>query len=181
MFRRSVLNDANDLQLAIDLIRHGARLQLLEQETSISRERLIKLYMEIKGISPPKGMLPFSTDWFMTWQPNIHSSLFLNIYLYLLEHANMKGIAAILKAYRLYLEQLPPANGAEAVLSMTRAWRLIRFYENRMLKMQSCTSCRGHFITHPYDLPKPFVCGLCNPPARAGKTRKVAEKELSAA
>jgi hypothetical protein len=24
-------------------------------------------------------MLPFSTDWFMTWQPNFHSSLFYNI------------------------------------------------------------------------------------------------------
>ena len=25
-------------------------------------------------------MLPFSTDRFMTWQPNIHSSLFMNLY-----------------------------------------------------------------------------------------------------
>jgi hypothetical protein len=53
---------------------------LLESEVSLSRERLLKLYKELKGVSPPKGMLPFSTDWFLTWQPNIHSSLFINIH-----------------------------------------------------------------------------------------------------
>ena len=31
----------------------GARLQLLESEVSLSRERLIKLYKELKGVSPP--------------------------------------------------------------------------------------------------------------------------------
>ena len=61
----------------------GARLQVLESETTLSRERLLRLYKEINGESPPKGMLPFSTDWFLTWQPNIHSSLFLGSYRHL--------------------------------------------------------------------------------------------------
>ena len=56
---------------------------MLESETELSRERLLRLYKELRGKSPPKGMLPFSTDWFMTWQPNIHASLFLTIYRYL--------------------------------------------------------------------------------------------------
>lgn len=180
MSRKSLLTDAKQVQLAIDLIRYGARLQLLEQETSLSRERLIKLYKEIKGVSPPKGMLPFSTDWFVTWQPNIHSSLFINIYRYLCEHANMSGIAAILKAYRLYLEQMPVASGDEPVLSLTRAWRLIRFFDSRMLQTAPCTKCGGHFVTHTYDLHSQFVCGLCNLPSRAGKTKK-ASVELKAA
>ena len=77
---KSIVGETEQLQLAIQLINLGARLQLLESHTSLSRERLTKLYKELKGISPPKGMLPFSTDWFLTWQPNIHSSLFLNIY-----------------------------------------------------------------------------------------------------
>ncbi|WAW09502.1 flagellar transcriptional regulator FlhC [Oxalobacter vibrioformis] len=180
MSRKSLLTDAKEVQLAIDLIRHGARLQLLEQETSLSRERLIRLYKEIKGMSPPKGMLPFSTDWFVTWQPNIHSSLFINIYKYLCEHANMSGIAAILKAYRLYLEQLPVRPGEEPVLSLTRAWRLIRFFESNMLQTAPCTKCGGHFVTHTYDLHDQFVCGLCNLPSRAGKTKKAAEEKKAA-
>lgn len=64
--RKSVLQDANQTQLAIELIGLGARLQVLEAETTLSRDRLIRLYKELRGASPPKGMLPFSTDWFTT-------------------------------------------------------------------------------------------------------------------
>ena len=59
MSSKSLLNDAKELQLAIDLIRHGARLQLLEQETSLSRERLIRLYKEIKGMCSEYGIFGF--------------------------------------------------------------------------------------------------------------------------
>lgn len=174
MARKSLLSDAKEVQLAIELIRHGARLQLLEHETSLSRERLIKLYKELRGVSPPKGMLPFSTDWFITWQPNVHSSLYMNIYQYLCEHAKMSGVAAILKAYQLYLEQMPAAAGEEPVLSLTRAWTLIRYFDSKMLQVTSCNKCGGHFITHTYDLNNSYVCGLCHLPSRAGKTRKAA-------
>ena len=49
---------------------------MLQSETNLPYERLLKLYKEVAGKSPSKGQLPFSTDWFMTWQPNIHASLF---------------------------------------------------------------------------------------------------------
>ena len=103
--QKTVVGEAEQLQLAIRLINLGARLQLLESQTSLSRERLTKLYKELKGMSPPKGMLPFSTDWFLTWLPNIHSSLFLNIYNFLIANAGIDGIEALAKAYELYLEQ----------------------------------------------------------------------------
>ena len=60
-------------QRAVTLINLGARLQVLESETDLSYERLLRLYKEVAGKSPSKGQLPFSTDWFMTWQPNIHA------------------------------------------------------------------------------------------------------------
>lgn len=85
-----------DTQLAIDLIELGARPQVLETETSLSRERLLKLYKEVKGVSPPKGMLPFSTDWFLTWLPNVHSSLFINIHRYITKNSDCEGIEAVL-------------------------------------------------------------------------------------
>ena len=84
MRNKSVIIEAKDIGLAIELIELGARLQLLEAETNLSRERLLKLYKEVRHESPPKGMLPFSTDWFMTWQPNIHASLFMAYYLSLI-------------------------------------------------------------------------------------------------
>src|ERR1700752_5510900 len=98
MAKKSVVTEVQEIQLAIELINLGARLQLLETEVSLSRERLLKLYKELKGVSPPKGMLPFSTDWFLTWQPNIHSSLFIDTHRYLYDHAGLRGIEAVIKA-----------------------------------------------------------------------------------
>lgn len=171
MRNKSVLLEAREIRLATDLIKLGARLQLLESATNLSRERLVKLYKEIKGVSPPKGMLPYSTDWFTSWQPNIHSSLFIEIYRYLLAHANLRGIEAVSKSYQLYLEHVA-ANQLECVLSLTRAWTLVRFIDGHLLQTVPCTRCGGNFLVHTLELYTNHVCGLCNIPSRAGKTRK---------
>ncbi len=175
MVKRSVVTEAQEIQLAMELISLGARLQLLEAETTLSRERLLKLYKELKGVSPPKGMLPFSTDWFITWQPNIHSSLFINIYNYLVAHAHISGITAVIKAYKLYLEQIEHNNDEEPVLSLTRAWTLLRFFDSKMLATAPCGECGGQFVVHRLDLHDHYFCGLCRMPSRAGKTKKVRE------
>jgi flagellar transcriptional activator FlhC len=181
MGKKSVITEAQEIQLAIELIRLGARLQLLESETSLSRERLLKLYKELKGMSPPKGMLPFSTDWFITWQPNIHSSLFINIHKYLVEYAHITGIEAVMKAYKLYLEQLGRNEDDDGpVLSLTRAWTLVRFFESKMLATKPCRCCSGHFVVHRLDLHQDYVCGLCHMPSRAGKTKKARDAALEA-
>lgn len=181
MTRKSVVTEVHETQLAIELIQLGARLQLLESEITLSRERLLKLYKELKGVSPPKGMLPFSTDWFITWLPNIHSSLFINIHKYLVEHAGISGIEAIMKAYKLYLEQVEVDSSEEPVLSLTRAWTLVRFFESKMLSTACCSKCGGSFVVHKLDLHNHYVCGLCHMPSRAGKTKKAKEELASAA
>lgn len=177
MRNKSIVAEAEEIRLATDLIRLGARLQLLEAETHLSRERLLKLYKEVKGVSPPKGMLPFSTDWFLTWQPNIHASLFMAFHRFFIEKSSVRGLDATVKAYRLYLEQIQ-AQGLECVLSLTRAWTLVRFFDAGMLRTTVCKECGGHFVTHPLDLTDRYVCGLCHMPARAGKIKRVAEPAL---
>ena len=62
--------------------------------------------------------------------------------------------------------------GVEPLLSITRAWRLVRFVDSGLVAAMQCTRCRGHFINHPFEIQDQFVCGLCDPPARAGKARK---------
>ncbi len=167
---KTVLGDARQIALASDLIRLGARLQVLESETTLSRERLLKLYKEIVGKSPPKGMLPFSTDWFMTWQPNIHSSLYMNLYQSLIKSTELDEIEGVIRGYRLYREYICRLNMPE-VLSITRAWRLTKFFDAGMLTTTSCKQCSGNFVVHTYELTNGYVCGLCNMPSRAGKTR----------
>jgi len=170
---KSILSQARQIRVATELIELGARLQLLEAETDLSRERLLKLYKEIRRVSPPKGMLPFSTDWFLSWQPNIHSSLFAEIHRFMTVHANEQGVGAIIKAYRLYLEHLA-INQMEPVLTITRAWTLVRFLGKRILDTAQCKRCSGRFVVHALDLHNEYVCGLCNVPSRAGKGRKAA-------
>jgi len=171
MRNKSVVTEAYQIQIAVSLIEMGARLQLLQEETSLSRERLLKLYKEVKGVSPSKGMLPYSTDWFMSWSPNIHSSLFMDIHQYLVANAGLSGVEALIKAYRLYLEQIS-VSGDESVLSVTRAWFLVRFFDAKMLQLAGCTECGGHFVVHANELYANYVCGICRPPSRAGKTNK---------
>lgn len=165
---KSILTEAKQIERAVTLINLGARLQVLESETDLSYERLLRLYKEVSGKSPSKGQLPFSTDWFMTWQPNIHASLFLNIHEYLNKVAEIDEIDTVIKAYQLYVEQIQAQN-LEPLLSVTRAWRLVKFVDNGMLTMTACSKCKGHFVTHPHEIARHYVCGLCNPPARAGK------------
>jgi flagellar transcriptional activator FlhC len=168
---KSVLDDAAQVELAKSLILQDARLQVLESETNLSRDRLIRLYKEIHKKSPPKGMLPFSTDWYTTWQPNIHSSLFMNLYQALIKSSELEDGQALVQAYTMYREQITNL-GLPEVLSITRAWRLVKFFDANMLTTHGCKECSGQFVVHTYDLLDNFVCGLCDMPSRAGKTLK---------
>lgn len=175
MATRSVSQEAKDIELATQMIHLGARLQVLQAETALSYDRLARLYREVRGCSPPKGMLPFSVDWFTTWLPNIHSTLFYSVYCYMDKLTPAHKVHALIEAYKLYLEQACAGRiegmGEEPVLSFTRAWMLIRFFESGMLQLTECERCTGQFIAHAHDPEAGFVCAICKPPPRAGKTR----------
>ena len=171
---KRIVDEAEDIRRAVEMVQLGARMQMLEVETRLSREKLLKIYKEVRGVSPPKGMLPFSTDWFMTWQPNVHSSLFMGCHRFFLK-AGVRGLNATIKAYHLYLDHIE-AQSIEPVLSLTRAWTLVRFFDADLLQFVPCTSCKGHYVVHAHDPVGRFVCGLCNMPSRAGKGKRVVAK-----
>ena len=52
MRTKSILTEARQIDRAVTLIRLGARLQVLESETDLSYERLLRLYNEVAGKSP---------------------------------------------------------------------------------------------------------------------------------
>ena len=174
MATRSLLVENQQLNHAIQLIQLGARMAVLESETDLSHERLVRLYREVTGQSPSKGQLPYSTDWFISWQPNIHASLFLNIHEQLDKAMALDRIELLIKAWRLYESEVATL-GVEAMLSITRAWRLVKFVDSDMLCLTACSHCGGQFVTHTHEWDhgaNRFVCGLCEPPARAGKSRR---------
>jgi len=177
MTRKSVIGEARNIQSAIELIELGARLQFLESEIDLSRERLVQLYKELKGVSPPKGLLPFSTDWYLTWRANVHSSMFYGIYRFMRVEAEEDGLTALTKSFRLYRQQVE-ACGGETVLDFTRAHTLVRFFHCGMLQLNTCCRCGGDFVAQARVHKRGFVCVLCRPPSRAGKTVRHAHPRL---
>lgn len=173
---KKIIGGIEESRIAVELINLGARMQVLETETSLSRRWLLKLYKEIKGCSPSKGMLPFSPEWYMSWEQNIHSSIFYNIFCYLKKKLapGNRNVEIMIKSYKLYLENvLSSCDGEQvAVLTLTRAWTLLRFMDCGMIKFTRCESCGGSFVIVPSFLTKPFVCCLCSPPSRATKKIK---------
>lgn len=167
---KSLVEDVRETQRAIKMIGLGARMQMLESETGLSRERLLKLYKEIRGESPPKGMLPFSVDWFIPWQQNIHASLFMALLGFVRRNTSLQGGDATLQAFKMYHDQIS-CNAMEQVLSLTRAWTLVRFFEANLLQLMACTKCGGSFVAHAFDPADGYMCGLCHVPARAGKVK----------
>lgn len=171
---KSLLQENMQLTRAVRLIRLGARMAVLESETGLSHERLVRLYREVTGKSPSRGQLPYSTDWYTSWQPNIHASLFMNLYERINKATEVDSADLLVKAWQLYAEDVA-AMGAEPILTITRAWRLVKFVDSHMLCLTPCTRCRGQFVTHTHEYGPgfaPFVCGLCEQPARAGKSRR---------
>ena len=182
MFEKSLLEEIDEVNIALELIKLGARMQVLESETSLSRRRLLRLYKELRGCPPPKGMLPFSEDWFMSWEQNIHSSMFYNIYLYLKKtEEGARPIKTLMKTYRLYLEQCCSDNDETPVLGLTRAWTLLRFIDCGIISRKACSVCKGGFVVTTELIKNPFTCSLCSPPSRASKKTLPLRPERSAA
>lgn len=187
MTRSTVAQEGTDIRRASDMIRLGARLQVLQSETRLSPERLSRLYRDIRGRCAPKGMFPYSPDWYLTWLPNLHSSVFYSIYNHFVRQGELVGIDAIIEAYKLYAEQvqagfLPNSSGENvAVLTFTRAWTMLRFFDIGLLRSIHCDSCRGLFVAREKlcDDTEAYVCGFCEPPARAGR-KAVARRRAQA-
>jgi flagellar transcriptional activator FlhC len=166
----STLAEVKQFNTAIELIKLGARMQLIKSEAKlIPYAKLSRLYKEVKGRGPTKGLVPFSTEWFIRWQPNIHASLFMNIHEHLNKATALSEIDVLIKAYKLYLEQMS-LQSLIPLVSITRTWTLVKFMNAKMLAMTTCSRCRGQFVTYPYETS--YVCGLCNPTPKSGKGAK---------
>ncbi|STJ54543.1 flagellar transcriptional activator [Escherichia coli] len=86
----------------------------------------------------------------------------------------VNGVDAVIKAYRLYLEQCPQAEEGP-LLALTRAWTLVRFVEKWITATFQLQLLRRQFITHAHQPVGSFACSLCQPPSRAVKRRKLSQ------
>ena len=154
MATRSLLAENRQVRRAIELIELGARLQVLESETNLPYERLLRLYKEVAGKSPSKGQLPFSTDWFMTWQPNIHASLFLNVHEYLNKVAELDEIEAYAHDIALEILHHYPTMDPYAVLSSINRRRRLwswNYYRDAFKYSEDWSDVRHRLLKKTYQ------------------------------
>jgi flagellar transcriptional activator FlhC len=158
---RRIFDEAEAVLKAAELIRLGVRMHVLEAEFAFSRDRMIRLYREIHGVAPQKGMIPSSAEWFTPRMANLHASLFTNIFLSLERNNALSRVELLARAYSLYREHFE-LTGQAVLMDVTRAWTLLRFLDEAVLSLLPCGHCAGHYIVHRRELAKPHVCGFCS-------------------
>jgi flagellar transcriptional activator FlhC len=177
LINKSPSEEALEAFCAIALIEPGAPVQILESELTLARDRMVRLYHEV--VTPPKGLPPFSADWYMKRIENIHASLFYNTFVFLKNEADFSHLEALTKGYWLYLEHCRNSN-TEAVLDLSRAWSLVRFFDAGILQVDQCCRCTGKFVTQKEDAPANLVCQACLPPATRGEVQEDCRHAASA-
>ena len=96
------------------------------------REAAQDLQGSPKGLAP-KGMLPFSTDWFMTWQPNAFLAVHEPVP-FLHWPGRLRGLDAIIKSYHLYLDHIE--TGVDRAFAEPHPrLDLVRFFDADLLQM----------------------------------------------
>lgn len=163
----TVLDNAKQIMRAAELISLGARLQLVEAKLPLlPRNRLVRLYREITGVPPPRGMLPFSGDWFLTWHPNVQVSFLAACYQRLeAQNDGLDRIDLLLKSYQLYAEHFSLLN-QPILLDITRAWTFLRYRRANVLSVTRCACCSGVFVIKPGGPRMQKLCSLCKIPSR---------------
>lgn len=163
----SHLQRCQQILIALQFIELNTPINIIVAETGLSATMLRTLYQEHVGHPPPRGTLPFSTDWYLQWRPNIHASLFANLYLDLV-NAHLANSERLAAAYRHYLSELSCFDDNDPLLSMARAWTLIRFCRGQILQLTPCQHCHAYYISTAYQPSSNFACGICNIPSHAG-------------
>lgn len=153
-------------ELALRLLRHGARAGVVHWSTGLKLEVLAGWYRRIHGRAPPRGPLPdHSGSMIRTRTEHLHASLFGVIYAgYHKEGAAVRRIDphSLVSAYEAYLAL---ADG-RAIISINQGWILARDLRSGLAAVAWCPSCQAHYV----DLRASILrgCPLCALYARAG-------------
>jgi flagellar transcriptional activator FlhC len=160
--KRTLKHELHQYGNAIHLLELGARVPIVYEMTHLSNWYLRKLSLEIRGESPRKGQLPNSEIWYLKKQNNLHASLFTVIYdeVLLTAEESADGCHALVDAYRIYCNQMEAAQ-LNPLLTIDRAWGLVKSLQNKSLKRCRCRQCQGSFVAAHTRLEPQYVCWEC--------------------
>lgn len=152
------LQKIRERNLAVMLIRLGARVSVVRSYCDISLATAQGLTREIHGKSPLKGLLPFSEEWFYRYKSCVHSMLFLRLY----DQAKGKDTFKLINAYKRYEKHLKKKL-TQPLLDINRADLLINMINANILHVDVCEKCgRDHIRFNARN-----ICLYCNKPPRS--------------
>ena len=152
-----------ELERVRQLVLLGACHQLLESVTKLPSHQLKQIVREVHGHDSSILTEPYSADWFASWQPGVHASLFVTLYQRFVDAVGKEDADTLIRAHRLYREQLHLI-GLTDILSITCAWRLLQLLDSGNMSLAACKHCGGQFIAQTSDVWADYRCGLCVPP-----------------
>ena len=146
------------------------RMQMLGPRLPINTNGSPSCKRRVKGFTP-KGCCPFrptgSCRGSRTYIPR-------SSWRFIALSAPMRaaGLDAIVQAYRLYNDH--PVFRMEQVLSLTRAWTLIRFLRRQASAVSQMYVLWRGVCCHAFDPTNDYICGLCHVPSRAARPKETA-------
>ncbi len=144
------------------LFQLGARVPIVVEMTRLSSWFLRKLSLEIRGEAPRKGQIPNSDQWYLRRQNQLQASLFCAIYdgLKRVAREDADECALLVSAYS-ELRRAVEAAGLTMLMSVDRAWWLLKSLQIKALQRSRCRACGGRYLQAWGKLERHFLCSDC--------------------
>lgn len=174
------LDEANQIIVANQLIKLGARIAVVTNMTRIPAKKLRRLYREWTDKDPVPGHLPSDASFYtQDLIKSLHSSVFLALYRYYttLKPIDTIGPELLIQTYRAYLAHFD-IEIEDAVIDINRAWYMLRAYRSGFIVSQTCRWCKSNYVVSTaYSRQGCPVCTIlsnskcidCGTPIREGK------------
>lgn len=153
-------------ELALALLRHGARVGLVHWATGLKTSVLAGWYREIHGRAPPRGPMPESTgSMIRTRTEHLFASLFGVIYAGQQKGSGSERVIDTRTLVRAYEIHLSMTDEPETTLTINKAWIIARDLRAGLASVAWCRTCEAHYI----ELRESILtgCPLCALYARA--------------
>lgn len=149
-----------ELTRAQSLIKLGARPPIVSSLVrDIRKSDISDMYLEVHGVTPPKGQLPSQARYyFSSYTIKLHSSILASVY-HLLRQQSSHHTDAMIAAYTFYLDTFIVEGGPK--IEFDRFWALLREIQTNKITQVRCTCCYSRFIEDSSALISENSCPAC--------------------
>ncbi len=160
--KRALQTELQQYRNAEALLALGARVPIVYEMTRLSSWFLRKLSFEILGVAPRKGQMPNSDQWYLRRHNNLQASLFSSLYETLshLEDCAENPCHHLATAYKGFSHCIEAA-GLESLMTIDRAWWLVKLMQIKNLKRSRCRICHARYIYAYNKIDQKFICWGC--------------------